>query len=69
MLGEVGVSKIERRYFEFYDGPPIEPTALGSRQFFDRDTHGIEPADPDPYYLALMRGKKWFGVCQEQGKP
>ena len=36
------------------------PTEEGRKQFFDMQSRGIEPRNPDDYYLRLMRGKWCF---------
>lgn len=44
---------------------PCEPTERGRKQFFDQETYGRQPeGEPDPFYLCLINGKKWFNVQQ-----
>lgn len=38
----------------------VEPNDLGRQQFFDYQTKGIKPENPDKYYEKLKDGKKWF---------
>lgn len=38
----------------------IKRTDLGLKQFFDKESKGIIPDDPDEYYLLLLNGKKWW---------
>lgn len=33
---------------------------VGLRQFFDRESRGIRPAEPDWYYTLLVDGKAWW---------
>jgi len=54
---------LEDLYRAFAD-QDVEPTAEGRQQFHEEDTHGRQPASPDPFYLALRTGKKWFSVQQ-----
>jgi hypothetical protein len=37
-----------------------EPSETGRQQFFELETSGGSPVDPDPYFLRLCDGKKWF---------
>ena len=37
-----------------------EPTDIGRQQFFDFESRGIVPENPDPYYLRLSDGRKWL---------
>ena len=37
-----------------------EPSEEGRRQFLEYETNGISPEHPDPFYLRLSDGKKWF---------
>jgi len=37
-----------------------EPNDKGREQFFERQTYGVEPENPDPYYIMLTEGQKWF---------
>ncbi len=39
-----------------------EPTAVGLQQFFEHQSNGIRPENPDAYYIALMRGKEYFDL-------
>lgn len=38
----------------------VEPTEIGREQFFNQQSFGIHPKDPDPYFIRLLNGKKWF---------
>jgi hypothetical protein len=42
-----------------------EPTEEGRLQFFEYESYGKYPETPDPYFLSLQQGKKWFSVQQE----
>lgn len=42
-----------------------EPTDKGRQQFYNAETFGELPTDPDPFYVCLSQGKKWFSVQQE----
>lgn len=45
---------------------PAEQTEEGRKQFFDNQSHGITPDEPDPYYLCLTDGKFRFDIqCSE----
>lgn len=37
-----------------------EVSEKGRKQFFEHQSYGEKPKDPDPYYLRLSNGKKWF---------
>lgn len=37
---------------------------MGRQQFFDLESFGKRPSEPDPYFLCLEEGKKWFSVQQ-----
>lgn len=37
-----------------------EKNSIGRQQFFDNQSLGKIPESPDPYYLALVRGKREF---------
>lgn len=43
-----------------------EPTELGRKQFYDHETHGRKPENPDPFYERLQDGKGWFNVQQSE---
>ena len=43
----------------------VEPTKIGRQQFFDYETYGTCPEKPDPFFLCLRQGKKWFNVQQD----
>lgn len=32
----------------------------GLRQFYEHESRGIKPIDPDPYFVDLLNGKKWW---------
>lgn len=36
------------------------PTDAGLKQFFEYESYGKMPDDPDPYFMALLNGKKWW---------
>ena len=40
-------------------GSPF-PNDIGLRQFYDYESRGIRPDAPDPYYVHLLNGKKWW---------
>jgi hypothetical protein len=56
--------KHEELYKVFMDPEEVEPTQRGRDQFHDWESCGIEPDEPDPYFLSLKQGKKWFNVLQ-----
>ncbi len=33
---------------------------IGLAQFYEHQSNGIAPVNPDPFYLRLVNGKKWF---------
>jgi hypothetical protein len=43
----------------------VEPNKIGRQQFFEFESYGKEPCEPDPYFVCLSQGKKWFSVQQE----
>lgn len=43
-------------------------TSLGVQQFEDWDSRGNFPDNPDPYFLVLQNGKKWFDWQQSELK-
>ena len=32
----------------------------GLEQFYEKQSHGVEPSQPDPFYRCLENGKQWF---------
>ncbi len=36
------------------------PTEIGLEQFFNKESNGAEPAIPDPYFVRLLNGKRWW---------
>ena len=48
------------RFFADKANPPVEPSDLGRQQFRDKQSYGITPESPDPYYLHLSKGKWGF---------
>jgi hypothetical protein len=56
--------ELEKLYL-LYSDKECTPTELGRKQFYDFETYGRKPSDPDPFYDCLMQGKKWFSVDQE----
>jgi hypothetical protein len=42
----------------------VEPTERGRQQFFEWQSYGAYPDNPDPYFLSLDEGRKWFHVQQ-----
>lgn len=45
-----------------------EPTKLGKKQFFKKQSCGINPEKPDEYYEFLMRGKWGFDFISSELK-
>jgi hypothetical protein len=43
----------------------IPASEVGRNQFFEYESYGKYPENPDPYFLHLQQGKKWFSVQQE----
>ena len=43
------------------DVAPIS-SEVGLQQFFDLESSGIRPADPDPYFDLLVDGKREWGI-------
>ncbi len=44
----------------------VKPTETGKQQFFDDQSRGIKPTDPDSYYQVLSYGKIQFDLlCRE----
>jgi len=39
--------------------PPTR-SALGRKQFHEHESRGVRPQQPDPYYVYLLDGKKWW---------
>jgi hypothetical protein len=56
--------ELEKLYI-IYSDYPCEPTEKGRKQFYDYETHGEKPTEPDPFYKCLENGKKWFSVDQD----
>lgn len=50
------------RFESACDYPGFRPTRteLGLRQFYEKESNGIDPDKPDPYYVRLVEGKKWW---------
>lgn len=48
------------QYFAEGENLDTNPTELGQIQFFEHQSTGKAPQNPDPYYLALTQGKWWF---------
>jgi hypothetical protein len=46
--------------FERCQMPGAAPTESGLRQFHHFESTGEQPASPDPYFLRLWNGKKWW---------
>jgi hypothetical protein len=47
----------------------VQPSEIGRMQFFDLQSKGIKPSDPDPYFNKLMVGKTGFDfICSEYRK-
>ncbi len=44
----------------------VQPTELGRQQFFELESYGKRPNNPDSYCLCLEEGKKWFHVQQAE---
>jgi len=44
----------------------IEPTELGKQQFFDDQSRGIKPNEPDQYYKVLSYGKTQFDLLSRE---
>lgn len=45
---------------------PSERTEEGREQFFENQSHGVFPSEPDLYYLCLIDGKEVFDLqCSE----
>jgi hypothetical protein len=44
----------------------VPPSDEGRLQFFEYESFGKTPVEPDPYFLCLQEGKKWFSVQQEE---
>ena len=40
--------------------PGYPRTSIGLQQFYERESKGREPGEPDPYFLRLCNGKKWW---------
>lgn len=40
--------------------PAHEPEPVGLAQFFAFESQGIEPAEPSPYFVRLLNGKRWW---------
>lgn len=53
------VIKFEEIYLKFSGGDE-KPSDLGRQQFFEFESFGKYPEQPDPYFLRLSRGKKWM---------
>lgn len=43
-----------------------KPTNLGRKQFFEEQSYGIKPDNPDMYYQKLNRGKWGFDFIHEE---
>jgi hypothetical protein len=46
----------------------ISPTEGGRKQFFEKQSKGIEPDVPDSYYTFLMKGKWSFDFLSSEYK-
>lgn len=57
--------EIEMVYYHFSD-KKNPPTDLGAKQLHHFISSGQEPANPDPYYLDLKEGRKWYFWQQEE---
>lgn len=57
-------TKMEQLYRHFGEPKDIEPTELGRQQFHDKESRGIDPDNPDPYYKRLMYGKSNLTTTQ-----
>jgi len=48
------------RFERFSTVQPFTRTEEGLRQFFFKESRGIIPENPDPYYEILLDGKRWW---------
>jgi len=63
-VDSVTAKRLEELYLKFSDGD-VPPTEEGRQQFYDYESYGKYPENPDPFFLRLQQGKKWFSVTQE----
>ncbi len=47
-----------------YKGFDKEPTERGRQQFYNYESHGKYPDEPDPFFMTLQHGKKSFHILQ-----
>lgn len=48
------------RLFQLFTPGQTAPSDIGREQFYAEQSRGIRPEVPDPYYTALVSGKKAF---------
>lgn len=57
--------KHEELYLQFTE-LTHEPTELGRVQFHELESRGIRVEIPDPYFIRLDDGRRWFDLQQSQ---
>lgn len=45
-----------------------EPTNTGKKQFYEHQSFGTKPEEPDQYYKKLMHGKRMFDLQLQEYK-
>lgn len=48
------------RFQRFFPSSPVKPNDLGLKQFYDLESSGIRPTDPNPFFTLLLDGKRWW---------
>jgi hypothetical protein len=55
----------QEELYLFLSGKDTEPTEVGRCQFYEWETYGNVPSDPDLFFLSLAEGKKSFNILVE----
>lgn len=49
-----------QRFAECQSNSSAVPSDVGLHQFFEYESYGKKPEQPDPYFLRLLNGKAWW---------
>lgn len=52
----------QEELYSFFSSKNCEPNEVGRRQFYEWETYGTVPKDPDKFFLCLTEGKKSFNI-------
>lgn len=55
----------QEELYLFFGDKEVEPTEIGRQQFYEWETYGTIPKEPDGFCQCLMEGKKSFNILVE----